>query len=467
MSTRTPADSRPARKTAGSVFALCLAAFLVMIDSTVVQVMLPTLMDDLDAGLDRVLWVINGFTLVYGTLLLPGARLGDMVGPRRLFGVGLALFLAGSALCGLAQSVVVLVAGRIVQAVGGACLIPQTLGLITVVVPQRRRGMAFGFVSAAMALAAIVGPVLGGLLVSYVSWRSAFLVNIPLCLVAGALGLRYLPGGSPRTSHQLDLVGAVLAMAGLGVLSYGFIAGTRHSGGSIGLATLFGGGAVLLVLFVWWERARAEPLMSLDLFRFRSFALALWLGVLQFALMFGLMLIVTLNVQNVLGGSAFQTGLVFLPMAVCAGIASPLAGYCTDRWGGRAVITLGFLAIGAGVAWLALVASAAVTGTSFVGPLALAGLGVGLVMAPISVEAMSHLPAALVNTGTGLLTTGRQLASALGVAIVAAVLQTAGGTFVSAERAALAVLGALALIGVVSARFLPSPAPATTHYASE
>ena len=456
--------------------ALCLAAFVVMIDSTVVHVMLPTLMRDLGAGLDQVLWVVNGFTLVYGIVLLPGARLGDIFGSRRLLVVGILIFLAGSALCGFAPSVGVLVAGRVVQAIGGACLIPQTLGLITVVVPAHRRGLAFGFLSATMALAAIVGPVLGGLLVSYVSWRSVFLVNVPACALAAALALAYVPNQSQRKSRHLDVLGAVLVMASLGAITYGFMVGNRYGWGTIAgpvsIPVLFVAGLLLFVGFLWWEGSRPEPLVSFELFRFRSFSVAAWLGILQFALMFGLMLVVTLNVQNQLGGSAFHTGLVFLPMALLAGVASPIAGYCADRWGGRFVISIGFLAMGAGIAWMAWVASPAATTTSLVGPLAFAGLGVGLVMPSVSTEAMRKLPPTLVNTGSGILNASRQIASALGVAMVGAVLQiglsgslpapdgstAGGGAFVAAERAALAFLGILVLIAVVSARFLPRQA---------
>lgn len=469
MSDQAQSVPRSTPGAAGTVFALSLACFVVMIDSTVVQVMLPSLMDALDASLDEVLWVVNGFTLVYGTMLLPGARLGDMFGSRRLLVTGLLVFLAGSVLCGLAPSVLVLVAGRVVQAIGGAFLIPQTLSLLTVAVPEHRRGAAFGFVSASMALAAIVGPVLGGLLVSYGGWRSAFLVNIPTCALALVVVLRSVPSRSPRKAHELDLLGVALLMAGLGAVTYGLIAGNKHDWGTIvGPITVSGLSAVgitLLAVLVWWERRRSEPLVSLELFRFKAFSLAIWLGILQFALMFGIMLIVTLKVQNSLGGTAFQTGLVFLPMALAAGVASPIAGHATDRWGGRPVITAGLLAMGGGVVWMALIAPIAVTGSSLLGPLAVVGLGVGLIMAPVSAEAVGGLPSELVNTGSGLLATSRQLASALGVAVVGAMLQTTSAgdrsasvdtaSFIGAERAALAVLGVFAAAAVISAQFLP------------
>lgn len=443
--------TRSARGVAPTVAALGIASFVVMVDSTVAPVMLPSLMDDLDIGLD-VLWVANAFTLVYGVLLLPGARLGDMFGRRALLVTGLVVFTAGSVLCGTAWSLPVLVAGRVVQAIGGALLIPQTVGMLATAVPQHRRGLAFGLVSTSMALAAVVGPVLGGAIVSFAGWRWVFFANVPGCALAIAAVACVPANRDAKQAHELDLVGVVLVIAGLGAVVYGFIAGTN-------LGAVFGAGAVLLAAFVLWERRSAEPLVPLRLFAERGFPVALWLGVLQFALMFGVMLVVTLKVQTGSAGSAVQTGVALLPMALSAGVVSPFAGHATDRWGGRPVIVLGFLVLGGGLAGLALVSSA-VGAASLLAPLAVVGVGVGLLMGPISTEVVGHLPAALVNTGSGVLTTSRQIAGALGVAVVGALLRSATSPvdlpgFATAERSALAVLGALAAVGVISTAFLP------------
>ncbi|QFZ18303.1 DHA2 family efflux MFS transporter permease subunit [Saccharothrix syringae] len=452
MANPAPTGDPLPRRTAAAVFALSLASFVVMVDSTVVQVMLPALMAELGAGLAGVLWVANGFTLVYGVLLLPAARLGDVHGRRNVLVVGLAVFLVGSLVCGAAPALPPLVLGRVVQAVGGALIVPQVLGMIALAVPGHRRGLAFGFVSASMALAAVVGPVLGGAVVSFAGWRWVFLANAPGCALAVAAVLWASPGREPRHGRELDAVGTLLAMGGLGAVVYGCVAAGRSAGGAVPAAV----GAVLLVVFVLWERDRPEALVPVRLFGVRAFSVALWLGVLQFVLMSGLMLVVALEVQAVRGGTAFETGLALLPMAVLAGVASPFAGHATDRWGGRPVITCGFLAVGTGVAWAAAV-------PSLVGPLAVVGLGVGLLMGPISTEVVRDLPERLVNTGSGVLATGRQVAGALGVAVVGAVLQTAaaagGGVdpvrFAAAERVALVLLGVLAAVGAVGAWFLP------------
>jgi EmrB/QacA subfamily drug resistance transporter len=389
---------------------------------------------------------------------------------------GLVLFTAGSVLCGSAWSLPALVAGRVVQAIGGALLIPQTLGMLATAVPEHRRGLAFGLVSASMALAAVVGPVLGGAIVSFAGWRWVFLANVPGCALA-IVAVAWAPANrDARHAHELDLVGVVLVIAGLGTVVYGFIAGT-HLGAA---PAIFGAGVVLLAAFLLWERRSAEPLVPLGLFAVRGFSVALWLGVLQFVLMFGVMLVVTLKVQTASAGNAFETGVALLPMALSAGVVSPFAGHATDRWGGRPVIALGFLVLGGGLAGLALVSSA-VGAASLLAPLAVVGVGVGLLMGPISAEVVGHLPAALANTGSGVLTTSRQLAGALGVALVGALLQSATSSagrdlpgFVAAERSALAVLGALAAVAVISTAFLPgrrriagATTPATPDRAGE
>ncbi|MEV0428292.1 MFS transporter [Micromonospora sp. NPDC050495] len=459
---------------APTVLALCFAVFVVMADTTVVQVMLPTLMRDLDAGLDQALWVVNAFVLAYGALLIPGARAGDMLGFRRVLVAGLLVFLVGSVLCGIAPSASLLIAARCVQAVGGALLVPQTLGLITVAVPTGRRGAAFGLISATMALAAIAGPVLGGLLVAQLGWRSAFLVNVPLCLAALALVRRFVPDWAPTRSHRLDLGGVLLIVASVGLVTYA-LPGTGRSDVDAAVPVLFGAGVLLFAVFTWWERNRREPLVPGDLFRHRPFTVSVALAGAQFAVMFGLMLLVTLHLQGTLGSGPVRTGLVYLPMAVVSGVVSPLAGHLTDRWGGRRIITAGFVAFGVGLGWLAAIGTATAGALDFVGPLTIAGLAVGLIMAPVSAEAMRGLPEHLVGAGAGVLNTGRQLAGAVGVALVGAALQLAAPatrpavgenagrsgldgvtSFAESPRVALLVLAVIVTGSLAAAQLLPA-----------
>ncbi|MFI6510318.1 DHA2 family efflux MFS transporter permease subunit [Streptosporangium sp. NPDC050855] len=475
-----PPFARRSSATGVSVATLCLTAFVVMVDTTIVQVMVPDLIGDLGAGLDQVLWVFNGFVLVYATLLITAGRMGGIRGPRRLLLEGLVLFTVASLACGLAGSVTQLIIARVLQGAGGAMIVPQSLTLIAMLFPGNRRGAALGAVSATMALAAIVGPVGGGLIIAGWGWRWAFLVNVPICLLALALTLRHVPDLRPDRRQVLDRGGVVLASAGLVAITYGLVEGPRHAWGAVAgpvtIPVVFAAGLALLLAFLWWERRHADPLMPLALFRHRSFTVAGLLACVQFTVMLGLMLVVTLHVQGVLGGSAIDTGLVYLPMAAMAGVLSPLAGWLTDRVGGGLIIMGGLMAMAAGVGWFALVAAPSTALSHLAPPLALVGAGVGLVMAPASAEAIKELPAGLVPAASGVLNTGRQLAGMLGVALVGAIiqigvpLQAAAGlggragpqgeayasAFIAAERPALTVLAALALCAAFGAPLLRS-----------
>ncbi len=467
-----PSSPRQSSATVGAVATLCLTAFVVMVDTTIVQVMAPDLIDGLGADLNQVLWVVNGFVLVYAALLITAGRLGGVHGPRRLLLGGLVLFVAASLACGLADSPAQLIAARVVQGAGGAMIVPQSLTLVAMLFPEHRRGAALGVVSATMALAAVVGPVGGGLIVTGWGWRWAFLVNVPICVLALLLTLRYVPDVRAGRRQALDRGGVVLATAGLTAITYSLIEGPRHAWGTVAgpvtIPMIFVLGLVLLAVFVWWERGHADPLMPLGLFAHRSFTVAGWLACVQFTVMLGLMLVVTLHVQGALGGTAIDTGLVYLPMAVAAGVLSPLAGWLTDRAGGWLIIMGGMMAMAAGVGWFALLAGRSATVLTLALPLALVGAGVGLVMAPASTEAIKGLPAALVPAASGVLNTGRQLAGMLGVALVGAIVQIGspswpatpvgpGGqvrqareaytnAFAAAERSALIVLAAIALL---------------------
>ncbi|WP_344856002.1 DHA2 family efflux MFS transporter permease subunit [Planomonospora alba] len=466
------------------MIALCLTAFVVMVDTTIVQVMVPDLMRVLGADLGQVLWVVNGFILVYAALLITAGRAGGLLGPRVLLIAGLLLFAAASLACGLSSSPAQLIAARIAQGVGGAVIVPQSLTLVALMFPGNRRGAALGVVSATMALAAVVGPVGGGMIVTAWGWRWAFLVNVPLCVLALALALRYVPAVRPTGRQRLDWGGVVLATAGLGVVTYGLVEGRRYGWGSItGPVTIplvFAAGLVLLAAFVWWEHRCTAPVMPPGLFGYRSFTTAGGLACVQFVVMLGLMLIVTLHVQRIQGGSAIDAGLVLLPMAVMAGLLSPLAGWFTDRVGGARIIMGGFTVMSAGVVWFALLASPSVAVPALMPPSALVGAGVGLVMAPASTEAIRDLPQSLVPAASGLLNTGRQIAGLLGVAIVGAILQNGSSVheaasgadarpeaadaafvdaFTTAERVALVALAAMALAAALISPLLRPRSP--------
>src|SRR5215467_3488961 len=259
---------------------LCLGAFLVVLDTTIVNIAIPNILFSLRLSLDEALWTLNAYTLVYAALLITGGRLGDLFGPRRMLVVGIMLFVVASIACSISQTATELIAARVAQAIGGALLTPQTLAMIPMIFPQQRRGTAIGLWSGAAGLGAAVGPTLGGLLVSIIGWRAIFLVNVPLGVLAIAGAYLLLPAASPRRAHRIDVGGILLATAGLFAIVFALVEGQRFGWGTITgpltIAEVAAGGALLLVVFLLWEARQPEPLVPLGLFANRNFALSTW-----------------------------------------------------------------------------------------------------------------------------------------------------------------------------------------------
>src|SRR6266852_7260803 len=239
---------RIALRTWGALAILCLGAFLVVLDTTIVNIAIPSIMTGLHSSLDQVLWVLNAYTLVFAALLITGGRLGDLYGPRRLLIVGILVFGGASVACALAPSAGILIAARVLQGVGGALMTPQTLAMISLIMPANRRGPAIGLWSGSAGLAAAVGPSLGGVLVTTAGWRWVFLVNLPLGIVAIAGAYLLLPSVVSGRRHRLDVGGIVLASSGLLAIVFGLVEGQRYGGtitGSITIPVVMAAGVVL------------------------------------------------------------------------------------------------------------------------------------------------------------------------------------------------------------------------------
>ena len=408
---------------------LCLGLFVILLDATIVNVAIPTMLDSLHASLDQILWVVNAFLLTFAVLLVTGGRLGDILGPRNLFAVGLGVFTLASALCGLAHVPNQLIAARALQGVGAAILTPQTLVIVSAIFPAQRRGAAFGILSGVTGLAALAGPTLGGVIVSYLDWRWIFFVNLPIGIAGIALAFLLVPDLRPGKQHRLDLVGVALATAGLFGVVFGLIEGQRYQWGAVNgswltIPEIIAAGVVLLGMFLAWERFQHEPLVPLSLFRNRNFSIMVWLSALwQFALL-GFLLTTTIDLQSVLGMSAVQAGLTTTPLTLAMVLVGPFAGRLTDRIGGRYILMLGFVLFAAGIAAVARVESVTSTSFTFILPLVVTGLGLGCVIAPLTTEAMREVPPVMSGAASGMLNTSRQVGGAIGSAVVAgAVLQ--------------------------------------------
>jgi EmrB/QacA subfamily drug resistance transporter len=410
-----------------ALLVLCMGFFMILLDTTIVNIAIPSIIDGLHATLDQILWVLNAYILVYAVLLITASRLGDRYGQRNLFVVGLLIFTAASALCGLAQDSNQLIAGRVVQGVGGALLTPQTLAIISVMFPPQRRGAAMGIWGAVAGVAAIAGPSLGGFLVTNVDWRWIFYVNLPVGVAAMILSFVYIPDVRPGRQHGWDIPGILLSSAALFLIVFGLIEGQRYSWGTVtGFITIpliLVAGGVLLVAFVLVERWASEPLVPLDLFRNRNFAvLNLIIAAMAFG-MLGLFLPLTIYLQSVVGLSAFQAGLSFAPMALTSMVVAPNAGRLTDRIGGKYILMTGMALFAIGMAGIIFTARIDSTWLTFLPWLIVAGFGMGCIFAPATTVAMRNIPQHRVGAASGVFNTTRQLGGAVGSSIVGAVLQ--------------------------------------------
>jgi EmrB/QacA subfamily drug resistance transporter len=411
-----------------SLTVLCLGTFAVLLDATIVNVALPSLITSLRASLDQAIWVINAYLLVFAALLIVAGRLGDMFGPRRLFIAGLALFATASALCGAAQTPGQLIAARVLQGIGAAALTPQAMVIIRGVFPRDRMGAGFGVFSSMVGLAAVSGPTLGGVLTTYLSWRWVFYVNLPITVAGIVLAYLFVPEIRTARRQRLDVPGVLLATAGMAAVVYGVIEGRRYGWGEIRngitIPEVIGAGIVLLGCFVAWERRYRQPLVPLGLFRSRTFTIMVVLNVaVQFALQ-SMLLTNSINLQSVLGMTAFRSGLTSLPLTLALTTLAPFAGRLTDRLGGKYVLMAGLTLYAAGIAGVAAVSSVHATSLTFTPVLVVAGLGMGAIFAPLATEAMRAAPPQAVGAASGVLNTGRQLGGALGGAITGAVLTT-------------------------------------------
>ncbi|MCB7136553.1 MDR family MFS transporter [Cellulosimicrobium marinum] len=405
---------------------LILGFFMIMVDTTIVNIAVPTLQRELDASLVAVGWVNSAYLLSFAVLLLLSGRLGDRFGPGRVFVAGLAVFTLASAWCGLSGSIGTLIAARVVQGVGAALMTPQTMAMITRVFPPRQRGAAMGLWGATAGVATIAGPLLGGVFVETWGWEWIFFVNVPVGVVALWLALSRLPRLATNR-RPFDVVGVVLSVVGLFAVVFGLQEGETYDWGTIaGPVTVWGlvvVGLVVLVGFVLWQRRLGDDaLLPLRLFRSRNFSLANVAGMSVSFAMIGIFFPLTLFLQSILGLSPLHAALVNLPGSLVSGVVAPLAGRLSDRIPPKWVVATGFAVLAVAIGWLAAVVAPGVAVTTIVAPMALFGLGTGCVFSPLANLATSGLDHATAGAGAGAFNTTRQVGGVIGSAAVVATL---------------------------------------------
>ena len=415
----------PTRSRRLLILGICsLSLLIVGLDNTIVNVALPAIHRSLHASFSGLQWTIDAYTLVLASLLMLSGSTADRVGRRRIFQTGLVVFSLGSLACALAPSLGVLVAARALQAVGGSMLNPVAMSIIrNVFEDPRERAQAIGIWGGVVGISLALGPVLGGLIVDSVGWRSVFLVNLPVGLAALVLTALFVPESRAEHPRRLDPVGQALVILTLASLTYAIIEGGDRGWGSAEILGLFAVSAVAAVTLIRYERRRVEPLIEMRFFASAPFSGASAIAVCAFAALGGFLFLNTLYLQDVRHLSPLHAGLLMLPMAAMAVVFAPLSGRLVGRRGARPSLL---------VAGVALVASAAMltrlsTGTSY-GYLVIAyvifGLGFGLINPPITNTAVSGMPPAQAGVAAAVASTSRQVGQTLGVAVIGAV---AGG----------------------------------------
>ncbi|WP_181309753.1 DHA2 family efflux MFS transporter permease subunit [Nocardioides campestrisoli] len=411
-----------------ALWALCLGFFMILVDTTIVTVATPAIMEDLDADVNAVVWVTSAYLLAYAVPVLITGRLGDRYGPKRLYLIGLVLFTLASLWCGLTGSITGLVLARVAQGLGASMMTPQTMAVITRIFPASRRGSAMALWGATAGVATLVGPILGGVLVDLAGWEWIFFINVPVGIVAFVLAWRLVPRLDTHP-HRFDWLGVALSGVGMFLLVFGLQEGQTYDWGTItgpiSVWSLIVTGLVVLALFVWWQaRNRAEPLVPLSLFTDRNFSLAnLAIATVSFgftAMGFPLML----YAQLVRGWSPTQSGLLLVPLAVGSILLARPVGRLSDRVHPRILTSFGFVAMGGALVWIAMILAPRTPVWELLVPLGLLGVGSAFLWSVLSTTANRNLPVQQAGAGAGVYNATRQVGAVLGSAGIAVLMQS-------------------------------------------
>ena len=401
---------------------LCLSLVLIVLDNTVLNVALPTLVRELGASTTQLQWMVDAYVIVFAGLLLTAGALGDRYGRRRALQAGLVVFAVASALAALSGSTGQLIGARAVMGLGAAFVMPATLSIITNIFTdpvERARAIAIWAGMAGVGVA--LGPVVGGWLLEHFWWGSVFLINLPIVALALVAGRMLLPESRHDTGRRLDVVGATLSIAGIGALLFAIIEAPEHGWDDPTTLASFAVAAVVLVAFGWWEHRVEAPMLDIAFFRDPRFSAASGSIALVFFALFGSFFLFTQLLQFVLGYTALEAGLRLLPISLVLGAVSPLSARLVERLGTKVVVTTGLLTVAGGLAMISTFTMGSSYGDLLGGMLVMAA-GMGLTMAPATESIMGSLPPAQAGVGSAVNDTTRELGGALGVAVLGSLL---------------------------------------------
>ena len=441
----------------------CLSLFLVGMDATIINVALPSIGRDFRAPVSGLQWTVDAYMLVVASFLMLSGSVGDRVGRRTVFQVGLALFTLGSLACSLAPSLGWLVAFRALQAVGGSMLNPVAMAIVTNTFTEpAERAKAIGLWGSVFGLSIALGPVIGGALVDSAGWRGVFWINIPVGIAAIALTARYVPESRAAVKRRLDPLGQVLVIAALVTLSYGIIEGPDLGWSAAPIVGSFAVAAAATAALLAWSRRAAQPLIDLRFFRSLPFSGAALTAITAMCAFSGFLFLITLYLQEVRGYSALKAGLFLVPMALIMACSAPLCGRVIAARGTRLPLLIAGAGITAGGVLLAFLTAASPAWYVLLCCVVL-GAGMGWVNAPVTNNAVAGMPRARAGTASGIASTSRQVGSALGVAVTGSVLAAGlhgplASGFASATRPAWWIVAAMGVCVLVLALVANGPA---------
>ena len=442
--------------------AVAFGLFMIMLDNTVVFVALSSIQADLHISQSELEWVVSGYALTFAVLMLTGGKLADMLGRRRIFIVGLAIFTASSLACGLATGASFLIGARVVQGVGAALMNPATLSIIVATFPPRQRGTAIGIWVGVSAMALAIGPLIGGILTEQINWSWIFFINVPVGIAGIIVSRLFIDETRDESEEQrLDLPGLITSAVGLFGLTYGLIEANNYGWGSTRILVSFAVAFVGLASFVLLEHRQRVPMLDLSLFKNSTFAGANVTMLLVALAMFGVFFFNSLYLGQILGYSPIQTGATFLPLTILIVFVAPLAGRFSDKIGSRWLMGAGLVLLSASL----LSFSTLGVNSSFwdiVPGLILGGFGMSLAMTPTTAAAMGSVPVDKAGVGSAVLNSMRQVGGSLGIALMGAIVASSVGTltppdpayparFVEGYHNALHVAAGIAILGAVVA----------------
>ena len=410
-----------------ALWALVIGFFMILVDQTIVSVATPAIMDGLDADVNEVVWVTSAYLLAFAVPVLITGRLGDRIGPKKVYLTGLTVFTLASLWCGLTTTIDQLIIARVVQGLGASMMTPQTMAVITRLFPANKRGQALSLWGATAGVATLVGPILGGVLVDGLGWEWIFLINVPVGVVAFVLAMRLVPN-LPTHVHRFDVLGVVLSAIGMFLLVFGIQEGEDYDWGTItgpiSVWSLIVAGLIVITIFISWQAVnKHEPLLPLKLFTDRNFSLAnvaittVGFAITSFAFPF------MLYAQAVRGLSPTESALLLVPMAVISGVLAPFVGKLTDRAHPRYVAGIGLASFPVSLVWLSIEMSPDVAVWRLLLPIALLGVANGFMWAPLGSTATRNLPMHQAGAGAGVYNATRQIGAVLGSASIAALMQ--------------------------------------------